>query len=1148
MSDPFDDDDLFDNPETLGLLEAVEERAIQASQKPSTKPRFSQPIRHVLAKPKNSPSSSSSSSNNSRLRKEPRPINTEPGIRGGTGFGWEEGGKRSFDIDRHIGNVKRRESYWNGSGRKGEEEDDESIPIDVIMDGSGKYELINNNRSNSTGSGDEAIITDKRRAQPSMLGESLGLNGSGNGSSGISMQKRKQSEDAIQARRKAMAAAASSVSSEPFSNRQPMSRSNSTSTTNIITSRLNNNHQVQHQQQTNQDQKFNINRSLSRSVSAGAQIFNRSNANAIAGPSRLPTIPSEPSSQSRNGSSENGDSREMSAPPMSQGSAARAAAIELEVERRKRQELEAELAALRTQAQAQAQTQASRSQRPPHQDEGQSGVDVREKIKELQSQVWAAKGEAEMVRRAQKEEHQRHLAELEKLKLTIQDKDVQIKEKENQAKKQMENIKHQAVFSNHAAHNSAMKVRQQQSQRFAGGSQSQYRGLPTPVKLGSPSRRRSQPVEEEMTPLIKSVKGKGKAPTSGPTFGGFNNAFAATPTVGPRAKRQKTADLSPQASPTRGPSPSPFRASPARSQRKSSPVIGEEEVDDGIDWGPGIERADEGMMIDGEAKEEEETKDEKAELLYHLLNHASISAFQYTLGLTIEPTIYRLMNYRPPIDIEGHETYTQRCSELLKVCGDPEMTFEEMLEMVINCLSDMLSFGSKVISDVDQVTLTDIAVYCNILILLTSTTFLFPAVTRALSSTNITDNLKSTVHSIYSDTAKLDTFKARIDTDLGTEGGAKKADRDNWFLELADKIAGLAEAICFTSETSIWKGDELVDIILGLMANHNGPYVVKRGIEVFYVASRQSCHFRSLITASDKYQPGSPNESPLVDRLSRYLISAGESEVKGLHADEIYYQSLQTSLLIVRGLCMLSISHPDAVIIMGQKSILVPALVIVLQRESNKLYGIFGVLQSYKDALSLLLPTLSLLHQLVFPAPVSAANHQSIESQTQSLSQQQRQESDISPIGINLSDRLFTAAQTREFNGLQHMFVSAMGAMAYSQIDEEVVEEVDQRGIQYLSGDLLENVVEGPEGDAIYELYVPLDDEEDQQRQDQDLDLDPEVDPDVDVDVPMDVDHDDDGEDEHEHEKETRHYEKGSRKGRVDSEDVTEIIEILDDD
>ncbi|WVQ61991.1 uncharacterized protein L199_000124 [Kwoniella botswanensis] len=1136
MSDPFDDDDLFDNPETLGLLEAVEERAIQASQKPSTKPRFSQPIRHVLAKPKNSPSSSSSSSNNSRLKKEPRPINTEPGIRGGTGFGWEEGGKRSFDIDRHIGNVKKRESYWNGSGRKGEEEDDESIPIDVIMGGSGKYELINNNRNNSTGSGDEAIITDKRRAQPFMLGESLGLNGSGNGSSGMSMQKRQQSEDAIQARRKAMAAAAATVSSEPFSNRQPMSKSNSTSTTNIITSRLSSNN---HQQQKNQDQKFNANRSLSRSVSAGAQIFNRSNANAIAGPSRLPTIPSETSSQSRNGSSENGDSREMSAPPMSQGSAARAAAIELEVERRKRQELEAELAALRTHAQAQAQTQTSRSQRPAQQDEGQGGVDVKEKIKELQSQVWAAKGEAEMIRRAQKEEHQRHLAELEKLKLTIQDKDVQIKEKENQAKKQMENIKHQAVFSNHAAHNSAMKVRQQQSQRFVGGSQSQYRGLPTPVKLGSPSRRRSQPVEEEMTPLIKSVKGKGKAPTSGPTFGGFNNAFAATPTVGPRAKRQKTADLSPQGSPTRGPSPLPFQASPARSQRKSSPLIGEEEIDDGIDWGPVIERADEGMTIDGEAKEEEEErKDEKAELLYHLLNHVSISAFQYTLGLTTEPTIYRLMNYRPPINIEGHEIYTQRCSEILKACGDPEITFEEMLEMVINCLSDMLSFGLKVISDVDQASLTDIAVYCNILILLTSSTFLFPLVIRTLSSTDITDNLKSVVHSIYSDAATLAKFRGCIDAVPETEDGAKKVERENWYLELADKIAGLAEAICFTSETSNWKGDELVDIILGLMANHNDPYVVKRGIEVFYVASRQSCHFRSLITASDKYQLGSPNESPLVDRLSRYLILASEPE------------SLQTSLLIVRGLCMLSISHPDAVIIMGQKSVLVPALVIVLQTESNKLYGIFGVLQSYKDALSLLLPTLSLLHQLVFPAPVT--KHQSIESQTQSLSQQQREESDISPIGINLSDRLFTAAQTREFNGLQHMFVSAMGAMAYSQIDEEVVEEVDQRGIQYLSGDLLENVVEGPEGDAIYELYVPLDDEEDQQQRDQDRDLDPSVDPDVDVDVPMDVDHDDDGEDEHE--QETSHIDKGRGKGkgkergRSGSEDVTEIIEIVDDD
>ncbi|WVW82510.1 hypothetical protein I302_104521 [Kwoniella bestiolae CBS 10118] len=1123
MSDPFDDDDdLFANPETLGLLKEVEDQAIQNSQKPPpSKPRFSQPIRHVLAKPKNSPGSSSSSGN-SRLKKEPRPINTEPGIRGGTGFGWEDGGKRSFDVERHIGNVKKREAYW-GTGNQQAEEEDESIPIDVVMDGSGRYELVNN-RSN-TGSGDEAIITDKRRAQPSMLGESLGLNGS---ATGIGKPTRKQSEDAIQARRRAMAAATSSnTSSEPFSNRQPMSKSNSTSTTNIVTSRLSNNNHVQ-LQNTN-DHKFNANRSLSRSVSAGAQIFQRSNghSNAVAGPSRLPTIPSEPSSQSRNGSSENGNSREVSAPPMSQGSAARAAAIELDIERRKRQELEAELAALR--AQAQTQAQPSRSQVPRQEVEKQViDSDDKDKVKELQNQLWAAKGEAEMIRRAQKEEHQRHLAELEKLKLTIQDKDVQIKERDNQNKKQMENIKHQAVFSNHAAHNSAMKARPQQSQRFLGGSQSQYRGLPTPVKHGSPSRRRSQQNEEEYTPLIKSVKGKGKAPVSGPTFGGFNNAFAATPTVGPRAKRQKTADLSPQGSPTRGPSPSPFQTSPARSQRKSSPVIGQEDGDDGIDWGPAIEPLGD-LIMDGVA-EEEERKDEKAELLYHLLNHVTLSTFQTTLGLTTEPTIYRLMNYRPPINVEGHEIYTQRCSEILKACGDPEMMFEDMVQVVANCLNDMLGYGMKVISVVEHVALEDIAVYCNILILLSSTTLLFPLVIRTISdATTITETLKSTLHTIYADQTKLEAYKQRINVTAVEEGERdKKVERENWYLELGDKIAGLAEAICFVSDTPIWKGDELVDIILSLMAPHHDPYIVKRGMELFYVASRQSCNFRSLVIASDKYQvPGLPNESPLIERVSRYLINP--------HSSASESDSLQMSLLTIRGLCMLSISHPDAVIIMGQKSILVPALIIVLQRESNKLYGIYGVLQAYKDALSLLLPTLSLLHHLVFPSPISIS--------TSAESQQQKEESDPPPVGIDLNDRLNMAAPSREFNGLQHMFVSAMGVMAYSQIDEEVVEEVDQRGIQYLSGDLLENIVEGPEGDAIYELYVPLDEDQDQDQVADHEHQDAGVDIDEDVDVPMEVDDDDGDGDGH---LQVKDREKGKGKEKV-VRDISEIIEIDDD-
>ncbi|WWC66198.1 uncharacterized protein I206_100099 [Kwoniella pini CBS 10737] len=1095
MSDPFDEDDgFFDNPETLGLLDAVEEKAIQASQQAPPKNRFTQPIRHVLAKPRNSPTSSIASSSTNKLKKEPRPVNTEPGIRG-TGFGWEIGGKRSFDVERHIDNAKQREAYWNA----GRDEEDESPPVDVVMDGSGRYELstqVRNNNNNAVNgrmeskngvNTEEAVITDNRRAQPSILGESLGLAGPGPTGSQNQRMIRQQSQDAIAARRRAMQAAASTVGNEAQSFRRPLlSRSNSSSSTGSSSLP---HHDINRQsnapaqnrfanQVPPKESKFHNNRSLSRSVSAGAQIFNRNaHGNAIAGPSRLPTIPSE--SQSHTGSNEaNGsisEGRDTSAPPLSQGSAARAAAIELEIERRKRQELEAELAALRSQA----QVESSKSGRI-NIDANEGDEDYRKKVKELQSQVWAAKGEAEIVRRAQREEHQRHLAELERLKLTIENKEQQLKDRGEQAKRQVENIKHQAVFSNHAAHNSASKVRQQ-SQRFP-PSQSQYRGFPTPVKNGSPSRRRGV-ADEMFTPLIQSAKGKGKAPISGPNFGGFNNAFAASPSVGPRTKRQKTADKSsPPASPNRAVSPSPFNNSlePARSQTTPGSIGGQ---DEDIDWGDHILPLNQDAIPDQNDQVMDEVKDHRAELLYHLFHHVTLSIFQYDLGSSTEPTLYRLMNYRPSITSEGHEIYTSRCSEILKACGDTELTFDELEAIIVDSLCDMMDYIVKIVLNIERVSLDEIAVYCNIICLLSSSLLLFPSLLRVLVNNNTTENLRSTIHILYADSPRIAAFKDRMrvkqavdehcDREETTNEKSKKEPRetDTWYIELADRIAELAGIICHVSETSSWKADELVDIILGLTSIHQEPFVVQRGIELFYVASQQACNFRSLVMSSDKYKlPSSPNESPVVERLSRYLINplATASEAEALHM----------SNLALTGLCMLSISHSDAVIIMAAKSILVPALIIVVQRESTKLYGIYGVLQDYKAALSLLIPALSLLHQLVFPAPISIPN--------QSQSQQQHGEiiesipEDELPAGIDLPERVNHAASTREFNGLQHLFVSAFGVMAYSQIDEEIVEEVEQRSIQYLSGDLLENVVEGPEGDAIYELYVPLEEEDEE--------------------------------------------------------------------
>ena len=52
------------------------------------------------------------------------------------------------------------------------------------------------------------------------------------------------------------------------------------------------------------------------------------------------------------------------------------------------------------------------------------------------------------------------------------------------------------------------------------------------------------------------------------------------------------------------------------------------------------------------------------------------------------------------------------------------------------------------------------------------------------------------------------------------------------------------------------------------------------------------------------------------------------------------YQSLRQTTTIIRTFAMLAIATPEAVILIAERSLLVPALILVLQRESTKVWGV----------------------------------------------------------------------------------------------------------------------------------------------------------------------------------------------------------------
>jgi hypothetical protein len=99
--------------------------------------------------------------------------------------------------------------------------------------------------------------------------------------------------------------------------------------------------------------------------------------------------------------------------------------------------------------------------------------------------------------------------------------------------------------------------------------------------------------------------------------------------------------------------------------------------------------------------------------------------------------------------------------------------------------------------------------------------------------------------------------------------------------------------------------------------------------------------------------------------------------------------------------------------------------------------------------LALLEPTLVLLHHLVFPAPFTkpplpfpratalAQDSQSVNQAILGPGPDPEPDSDAISQGLNLPGRLHAAAQTKEFNGVHHVFQAALGPMAFADVDLE---------------------------------------------------------------------------------------------------------------
>ena len=384
-SDPFDDDDFFADID-LKALEEVEAKAISATQ--AVRAARPPPI-------------------TSNLLKEPRPVNTEPRAGGKSTFGFGELGKHTHPANetRYIEGVEKRKQYW-GIKRDDDEKEEDGYPA-VTLDAAGRYDI-----AGDTDDDDQVVDTHAPGGRGVAYTRTAAL--------------QRNAPDGTQnshARRE-------SAGHEAGPSRLPMNppRNGPTSDT------------LRMPAPAPSHLPEGSTRVLARSASVGKQVFAPRGGRHQSGLAPI---------QSQSNPSQ-------SMPSSSQGSQARRSVLQLDDEKRRRGELEREVERLH------AQLQASKTQ-PRHWTDGIQ-VDMgpgnpEDKVRELQAQVWKAQGEAENVRRLQKtvspvlkcsadwQDSEKHMAETERLRASIAERDRRIAEKERENAARVESVKSQAIFA-----------------------------------------------------------------------------------------------------------------------------------------------------------------------------------------------------------------------------------------------------------------------------------------------------------------------------------------------------------------------------------------------------------------------------------------------------------------------------------------------------------------------------------------------------------------------------------------------------------------------------------------------------------------------------------------------------------------------------
>ncbi|KAJ6587023.1 hypothetical protein DFH09DRAFT_1142331 [Mycena vulgaris] len=639
-------------------------------------------------------------------------------------------------------------------------------------------------------------------------------------------------------------------------------------------------------------------------------------------------------------------------------------------------------------------------------------------LKDATDAKLAKQGEVSILRKGIEKVAQDHATQVANLKLAKEESEAKQMALQKEMKAEMERLKTQFIFKQHELETSSRKpplsVR---SKRIA-------RDFPsTPLTVPSQIRGWNQNATgtgfPDQSPVRSRVKGSppGFHPRKTPEkpkkpakLLGFQNSFMdATPVRSVQSRPKKEAGISARSAQARETSPS---TSPIPFPHQFNDIkMTEPNFADEL---TGPELFDTDRVGDEVVFDEIEPFNWKAELTRIILTHTfppnASPTFKILVGLALPP--------------ESSERYSNVVTRILEVVASTShhKDYETSLSRVCQYFRSMV----EILSGTDLI--PALAALLNLLTCLSSSLPMFTTSLFVEEGDNF--DIIGLLCAVVRD---------HLDPAKHTHPGSA----------LGNETIGLLEGLCWDVR------DDLIvrlarlctsnDVLMILLDSSQPSWLLLRTTRLLVFLATHPKLSRDLLSSPEEVPPldrGKVKDAPRllhIERLCSYLIDASRKNSEAI--------DMKSQILTFFGI--LSVAHADVHATLVGCQVLIPSLVAFLTQMTTLLWDGDEFFMTTPETIVRIIRTLNqtlfFLHHLVFG---------------------------LEP-NFNLRQRLLYAP-SRTFNGITHMFIVTFGRLSCADPPEwiDLAQKLELEATSEMAQDLLDLVVDGPEGDSIWAAYT----------------------------------------------------------------------------